>query len=123
MRFLHHHRGYNFPKKEAFFQTRHYSTLEKITGLGPCSSLGSNSGAPAVGMAVPQKLLDSFRDFVEYPTNLVFQPDPTNELRSCRDRLAHSTTQDSRILVHFLDLHCSSDRAQESFLSGAKLML
>jgi hypothetical protein len=112
-----------FPPKKEDFQAHHCNTLEKITGLSPCSSVGSNSGASAAGMAVPQKLLDSFQDYVEYPTNLVFQPDPTNELISCRDRLAHSTTQDSRVQVYFLDLHYSIDCAQESFLGGANLML
>ncbi|KAF8847772.1 hypothetical protein BDZ45DRAFT_811325 [Acephala macrosclerotiorum] len=61
-------------------------------------------------MAVPPKLLNSFEKFDQYPTNLVFETDPTDELRSCGDRLARSILLDeTRALVNFLDLHRSTN--------------
>jgi hypothetical protein len=55
-------------------------------------------------MDVPQSLLTSFQKFAEYPTNFVFEPNPTDvKLISYRDRLDKST-QTKYILVQFLDL-------------------
>jgi hypothetical protein len=55
-------------------------------------------------MDVPQSLLTSFQRFAEYPTNFVFEPNPTDvKLMSYRDRLDKST-QTKYILVQFLDL-------------------
>lgn len=53
---------------------------------------------------MPRSLLTSFQKFAEYPTNLVFEPSPTDvKLRSYHDRLDKST-QTRYILVQFLDL-------------------
>ena len=70
-------------------------------------------------MDVPQPLLTSFQKFAEYPTNFVFEPNPTDvKLISYRDRLDNST-QTKYILVQFLDLEI----CMELFLpSGARLM-
>ena len=60
-------------------------------------------------MDVPQSLLTSFQKFAEYPTNLVFEPNPADvKLISYRDRLEKST-QTKYILVQFLDLETCTD--------------
>jgi hypothetical protein len=60
-------------------------------------------------MDVPQSLLTSFQKFAEYPTNLVFEPNPADvQLISYRDRLDKST-QTKYILVQFLDLETCMD--------------
>jgi hypothetical protein len=60
-------------------------------------------------MDMPQSLLTSFQKFAEYPTNLVFEPNPTDiKLISYRDRLDKST-QTKYTFVQFLDLETCMD--------------
>jgi hypothetical protein len=66
-------------------------------------------------MAIPQPLQVSFERFSDYPINLVFEREATDELKSCGDRLKQST-QDKPVKVHFLDLNCSGNYAQVFFV-------
>lgn len=67
-------------------------------------------------MAVPDSLVCSIRDFKSYPTNLLYQPDPTENFASYRTQLEQSrqlfasSEVNQRILVQFLDIPFSQDR-------------
>jgi hypothetical protein len=78
----------------------------------------------APGVGVPEELLQSFRDFITYPTNLLCEPDEqTEDLSNYRDQLKeanHLFTPAKRssptpagrspLLVQFLDLCIAQDR-------------